>query len=117
MLVLAKPDVMVTNHNQSDKTMQIERLKVFAANVRKLNTDLAGSDGLKLVFHISKAVGPKPTSRTWERGREDRGCRKMGGARLQDQEAPHHSEHHFLVRGTFGTQAWRSSRECLTAQP
>ena len=56
--MLATPDVTVTN--QSDKTTQIERLKIFAANVQKVNRG-----GFKLVMTIERAVGPKPTGRTW----------------------------------------------------
>ena len=58
MVVLATPDVTVTN--ESDKTTQIERLKIFAANVQKVNTG-----GFKLVMTIERAVGPKPKGRTW----------------------------------------------------
>ena len=41
MAVLATPDVTVTN--ESDKTTQIERLKVFAANVQKVNRAASSS--------------------------------------------------------------------------
>ena len=56
--VLATPDVTVTN--QKDKTTQIERLKVFAENVKKVNLG-----GFKLVMTIERAVGKKPEGRTW----------------------------------------------------
>ena len=59
MVVLATPDVTVTN--QSDKTTQIERLKVFAENVKKVNMG-----GFKLVMTIERAVGKKPEGRTWK---------------------------------------------------
>ena len=58
MKVLATPDVTVTN--ESDKTTQIERLKVFAENVKKVNMG-----GFKLVMTIERAVGKKPEGRTW----------------------------------------------------
>ena len=58
MVVLATPDVTVTN--QSDKTTQIARLKVFAENVKKVNMG-----GFKLVMTIERAVGKKPEGRTW----------------------------------------------------
>ena len=59
MEVLAKPDVTVTN--QKDKTTQIERLGIFAENVKKVNTG-----GFKLVMTIERAVGKKPEGRTWK---------------------------------------------------
>ena len=59
MVVLATPDVTVTN--QKDKTTQIARLKVFAENVKKVNMG-----GFKLVMTIERAVGKKPEGRTWK---------------------------------------------------
>ena len=59
MVVLATPDVTVTN--QSDKTTQIARLKIFAENVKKVNMG-----GFKLVMTIERAVGKKPEGRTWK---------------------------------------------------
>ena len=49
MVVLATPDVTVTN--ESDKTTQIERLKIFSANVQKVN-----AGGFKLVMKIERAT-------------------------------------------------------------
>ena len=59
MVVLATPDVTVTN--QKDKTTQINRLKIFAENVKKVNMG-----GFKLVMTIERAVGKKPEGRTWK---------------------------------------------------
>merc|ERR1719327_1200294 len=57
--VLATPDVTVTN--QKDKTTQINRLQVFAENVKKVNMG-----GFELVMTIERAVGKTPEGRTWK---------------------------------------------------
>jgi len=57
--VLGRPDVTVTN--QSDKALQLMKLKDFAEKVQLLNR----SGGVRLIFDVDRAVGPKPTDRTW----------------------------------------------------
>ena len=74
--ILSQPDVTVTN--ESDKTLQLEKLLKLQELVLRLNNGGGGAaaaaegaakegegGALRLVFGIERAVGPKPEGRTW----------------------------------------------------
>ena len=60
IVVLGRPDVTVTD--QADKDVQLAKLSDFTKSMQEVNNSV---DGVRLVFSIERAVGPKPEQRDW----------------------------------------------------